>query len=84
MGEWTRIGEDHLVQVFPDGSMLWEHQTLPGYEPAARHMVSSKKGAVWKVVQAEPLTLTPSLHCDKGLGGCGVHGFVMDGKWMPA
>lgn len=33
----------------------------------------------WRVVSWDPLTLEPSLLCR-----CGDHGFVRDGKWVPA
>lgn len=37
----------------------------------------------WTVIQKEPLTVTPSIHCDPGgvLGEC-VHGFITNGKWV--
>ena len=35
--------------------------------------------ATWTVVSWEPLTLSPSLRC-----GCGDHGFIRDGRWVPA
>ncbi|MFD1145952.1 hypothetical protein [Saccharothrix hoggarensis] len=34
----------------------------------------------WDVVTLEPLTLSPSLLCR----ACGHHGFVRDGRWVPA
>lgn len=34
----------------------------------------------WTVESWEPLTLSPSLLCR----GCGRHGFVRDGRWVPA
>lgn len=34
----------------------------------------------WTLVSMEPLTLSPSLHCTI----CGMHGFVREGKWVPA
>lgn len=37
-------------------------------------------GHVWQVNQWEPLTLSPSLLCRT----CGDHGFIRDGKWVPA
>lgn len=37
-------------------------------------------GAEWKVEKAEPLTLSPSLLCR----ACGDHGWVREGKWVPA
>lgn len=34
----------------------------------------------WDLIQVEPLTLSPSLLCRL----CGDHGFVREGKWVPA
>ena len=34
----------------------------------------------WTIVQAEPLSVTPSIHCLE----CGTHGFITDGKWVSA
>jgi hypothetical protein len=61
--------------------LLWEHDALQPYD-VPRHMVSSAAGARWSVVTSSPLTLTPSLHCDKNRGGCGAHGFVTSGRWV--
>lgn len=36
--------------------------------------------ALWTVEQWEPLTLWPSLLCR----ACGHHGFIRDGRWVPA
>jgi len=33
----------------------------------------------WQVISWEPLTLSPSLLC-----ACGDHGFIREGKWVPA
>ncbi|MDE2101836.1 MAG: hypothetical protein KGL39_31610 [Patescibacteria group bacterium] len=35
--------------------------------------------AFWQVTSYEPLTISPSVLC-----GCGDHGFIRDGKWVPA
>jgi hypothetical protein len=37
-------------------------------------------GRVWEVVTWEPLTLSPSLLCRE----CGDHGFIREGRWVPA
>lgn len=37
-------------------------------------------GRGWVVESEEPLTLSPSLLCMT----CGHHGFIRDGKWIPA
>jgi len=34
----------------------------------------------WHVISKEPLTLHPSLACNQ----CGHHGWVQNGKWVPA
>lgn len=34
----------------------------------------------WTLVSENPLTLAPSLLCTV----CGDHGFIRDGKWVPA
>lgn len=36
--------------------------------------------ARWQVVSWEPLTLSPSLLCR----ACGMHGFIQQGRWVPA
>jgi hypothetical protein len=35
---------------------------------------------LWTLVQKEPLTLAPSLLCR----ACGHHGFIQEGRWVPA
>jgi len=78
---WVDVSRNHRVQVLEDGGVLWEHDTVPGY-PVERHMVSPVEGATWVVVQRNPLTLAPSLHCDMARGGCGMHGWVQNGMWI--
>lgn len=34
----------------------------------------------WQVHEWEPLTLSPSLLCNR----CGDHGFIREGRWVPA
>jgi hypothetical protein len=34
----------------------------------------------WTIVQAKPLTLSPSILCTT----CGRHGYIRDGKWVEA
>ena len=81
MSAWINVGAGHSVQLLADGGVLWEHDTMPGYW-TARHQVSPKEGETWVIECREPLTLSPSLHCDPALGGCGMHGFVRDGRWV--
>jgi hypothetical protein len=37
----------------------------------------------WTLVSADPITITPSILCANDQG-CGIHGFITDGKWVPA
>ncbi len=46
--------------------------------PGVREAFPSR--AVWTVEQWEPLTLSPSLLCS----ACGHHGFITEGRWVPA
>ena len=50
-----------------------EDDLLGGYLPTAK----------WTVTQKEPLTVTPSIHCAEP-EGCGLHGWIRDGKWVSA
>jgi hypothetical protein len=35
----------------------------------------------WTLISRDPLTVSPSIWC-KPPGGCGMHGFIRDGKWV--
>ena len=37
---------------------------------------------LWTVEQEDPLTLSPSLAC--ACPGCGHHGWIREGRWVPA
>jgi hypothetical protein len=39
----------------------------------------SPAATTWDVLSGEPLTLSPSLLCH-----CGDHGYIRDGRWVPA
>jgi hypothetical protein len=38
----------------------------------------------WQVESWEPLTISPSILCTLEKGGCGAHGFIRNGAWVPA
>jgi hypothetical protein len=83
-------GEHTLVLVTPEGAteptgVELEHLTPTGRQcsgwinlDVARngHLPPERK---WQVESWDPLTLSPSLLC-----GCGDHGFVRGGQWVPA
>jgi len=59
----------------------WEHDChaeLFGTYRDVTYMPHS--GGTWRVVQADPLTVSPSINCL----GCGTHGFITNGEWVPA
>jgi hypothetical protein len=46
----------------------------------ARKIQITSRDHYWKVESWEPLTLSPSLLCLS----CGDHGFIREGRWVPA
>lgn len=42
-------------------------------------LIGNKDDQVWRVESWTPLTLTPSVACK-----CGDHGFIREGRWVPA
>ena len=87
MSSWIDLtgAGNHCVQLLENGGVLWKHDTPDGYRNGSflikRHEVSPVDGQTWTVVQREPLTLSPSLHSDASIGGCGMHGHITDGRW---
>lgn len=53
------------------GSFAWRN-------PSPEHFPG--KGVLWDLVRWEPLTVSPSLLCLE----CRAHGFIREGKWVPA
>jgi uncharacterized protein DUF6527 len=75
--EWTHE-ERHgaiIAHTLSNGSMCEGAITFD--TPAARE--AFPQSHFWQVVTWEPLTLTPSIRCH-----CGDHGFIQQGKWVPA
>lgn len=64
-----------LDHAKPDGSLCQGVVTVD--QPGARQVFPAPH-PLWQVKTWEPLTLTPSVLC-----GCGWHGFITDGKWVP-
>lgn len=60
----------------PDGSDCEGFVTIEGEAQRKVHPDAAK----WTLVQEDPITLTPSLHCN----ACGDHGFITNGKWVRA
>lgn len=71
--EWVGIHEWHPERgEYEAGFVAFTGRTMPDWR---------RPGApTWEVISEEPLTLSPSLAC----GQCGHHGWIRDGKWVPA
>lgn len=57
--------------TLPDGSV-----TMLAFRDRT---VMPNSDGTWHVVQQEPLTVQPSILCT----GCGTHGFITEGVWVP-
>ena len=79
-------GVENAEVRFLDGEprgVYYEHPCIggalaPSYIPIA--YVPSQPRNDWRIERLDPLTLSPSLLCR----ACGHHGFIRDGKWVPA
>lgn len=65
----------------PDGDGTC-HSALTFDSPTARELEPGKP--LWVVESWDPLTLSPSILCSPDKGGCGLHGYIRDGQWVPA
>lgn len=74
--EYERAGYLQTHQRADTGEECWSGGMfdLPGIR---EHF---PEGALWQVECWEPLTLSPSMLCRI----CGNHGFVREGRWVPA
>jgi len=69
--EWVGINEWHLT---PAGELCG------GWVPFTGNRFSNGIGPTWEVISLDPLTLSPSLLCR----ACQHHGFIREGRWVPA
>ena len=81
------MGQDRATEK-PNGGIVrhkrkdgatCEYSIVFDGEWAREHMPNRTR---WTVESWEPLTLSPSLRCLAE--GCGDHGFIKQGKWVPA
>jgi len=72
-----------LEPVYFDGSLEAVEYTHPDKEgkPCVGWVPLKPRNKLgWDLLNEEPLTLSPSLLCRR----CGHHGFIRNGKWVPA
>jgi hypothetical protein len=76
------LGSGVYVRWDDDGKLLWTHTELTGckgwawltFEPDPR-------STGHRLISRDPLTIEGSLLCPIG---CGAHGWIHDGRWVPA
>lgn len=77
------MSEDRATPTFwldEDGRHVWwrHHCTHPSVEYPESMLPLYDSG--WTLVSADPIHVEPSILCGNP-GGCGVHGFIRNGKW---
>lgn len=87
-GTWLDVGPDVAitvpVEVVLDGMTImrsWLSHKRPDGRNDALSRVEFSRGH-HELVSLDPLTISPSLLCPDS--GCGFHGYIRDGKWVPA
>lgn len=58
------------------GSFFWRR---PAQSVIGDHGLIQATGDTWQLISRDPLTLSPSFLCH-----CGHHGWLREGKWVPA
>lgn len=85
------LGNGYTGRVFPSdrhpsgyGGITVRHPKKDGSPGTCGHIAtwdgSMPPSHTWELISLSPLTIAPSLLC----GACGDHGFIRDGKWIPA
>lgn len=83
LGEWQDLGHGIRARVRHfDGEIdaLEYTHTCLGTSREDAIPLHPAWGRGWRVLSVNPLTLSPSLLCTR----CKTHGFIRDGKWVPA
>jgi hypothetical protein len=72
-GEWVAIHEWHRCRSgeYGAGFIAFTERVKPDWWAG---------GPTWELISTDPLTLSPSLACQN----CPHHGFIREGKWVPA
>jgi hypothetical protein len=86
--EWEEIGHGVRIRhAYVDGRAVgldYEHPPSGRCDGRESYIPYAMKGLIaekhWKLEHFAPTTLSPSLLCPV----CGHHGFIREGKWVPA
>ena len=75
------LGPSYRIVWFADGGAGFEHRCDRGDRGTvicAPRLQLEDGGH--RITSREPLTIEPSIHCPD----CGTHGFIRNGRWVPA
>lgn len=75
---WRDQPEPYGANWFHRDKREPNHVCVGGFQWRQPDPIAS--AVLWTLVSLEPLTIQPSLRCLT----CGAHGFITDGKWVPA
>lgn len=75
-GRWIGILEWHECEAAQNDSDAGVSAGGVNFDSAPDFV----KGARWQVQSEDPLTIHPSILCKT----CGLHGFIQQGRWVPA
>lgn len=80
--EWTDAGDGYRFALVTVGTVERVAFRCP-HDPGERwggRLLPLNRETGWVIEQRNPLTLSPSIHCLE----CGCHGFIREGRWVPA
>lgn len=70
-----------------DGFVRWNHNCMNSdgkpFRSNSAIPIDLDNPKHWNLISSDPITLTPSILCTPP-HGCGIHGFITDGKWVTA
>lgn len=69
------LGSGHHV-LWMEGDLIWKHPSCRSY-----CFVDITSGEFHSLISREPLHIEASVLCPMG---CGTHGFIRGGRWIPA
>jgi hypothetical protein len=86
LGEWIDLGHDHKCRTVTDPSTgqvsaLWVSHVCSKHSGEGDASYIPLRGPnPWTLEKLDPITISPSLLRTD----CGDHGFIREGKWVPA
>lgn len=82
-GNWIGLLEWHECISGINHKQLAQDNTDSGVSAGGVYFENAPayvKGPRWQLVNADPLTINPSVLCRT----CGLHGWIREGRWVPA